>query len=139
LAELGADALLQAVDSIADGTVTRTAQDHEASTYAHMLDRDLSPMDFAKSALSLHNQVRGLIPWPCAVADIKDNHLKVYRTEVLGETAASAGSVVAANKHGIDMACGDGKILRLLEVQAEGGKRMAAGAYLAGHPMEADV
>lgn len=139
LAELGADALLQAVDSIADGTVTRTAQDHEASTYAHMLDRDLSPMDFAKSALSLHNQVRGLIPWPCAVADIKDNHLKVYRTEVLGETAASAGSVIAANKHGIDMACGDGKILRLLEVQAEGGKRMAAGAYLAGHPMEADV
>ena len=139
LAELGAGALLQAVDSIADGTVRRTPQVHEASTYAPMLSRELSPMDFTKPALTLHDQVRGLIPWPCATADIKGSHLKVYRTEVSGDTAAPAGSVIAADKHGIDVACGDGKVLRLLEVQAEGGKRMAAGAYLAGHPMETDL
>ena len=139
LAVLGADALLQAVDSIADGTVSRTPQAHEASTYAPMLDRDLSPMDFTKPARTLHDQVRGLIPWPCATAEIKGNHLKIYRTQVLGDTTAPAGSVVTADKRGIDIACGDGKLLRLLEVQAEGGKRMESRAYLAGHPMETDV
>ena len=51
------------------------------------------------------------------------------------ETAAAPGSVVEANKKGIAIACGDGKLLRILELQAQGGKRMAAAAYLAGHPI----
>ena len=139
LAELGGAALVEAVESIAQGTAERTPQDHAAATYAPMLDRELSPMDFTRDALTLHNQVRGLIPWPCAAADVKGNYLKVYRTELAGETAAAPGSVVAADKKGIALACGDGRIRRLLEVQAQGGKRMAAGAYLAGHPIKADV
>ena len=94
---------------------------------------------FTKPALELHNQVRGLIPWPCANATIHGVTLKVHRTAVGEETTAPAGSVVEANKRGIAIACGDGKVLRLLEVQADGGKRMAASAYLAGHPMECDV
>ena len=135
LALLGADALVQAVSDLKDGTATRTPQDHTQFTYAPMLDKTMSPMDFTKPAQQLHDQVRGLIPWPCATAELNGAAVKVYRTAVGEETAAAPGSVVEANKKGIAIACGDGKLLRILELQAQGGKRMAAAAYLAGHPI----
>ena len=139
LAELGAEALHEAIGQIERGTVTRTAQDHAAHTYAPMLDRSLSPLDFHKPAQQLHDQVRGLIPWPCAVMTLDGKPVKVYRTAVGGDTAAAPGRITAAGKSGIDVACGDGKVLRILEVQAEGGKRMTAANYLCGHPVQVDV
>ena len=117
------------------GTVTRTAQDHAAHTYAPMLDKSLSPMDFSRSAQQLHDQVRGLVPWPSASMVLAGKPVKVHRTAVGGETSAPAGSVVEADKNGLAIACGDGRLLRVLELQGEGGKRMAAADYLRGHPV----
>ena len=139
LAELGAEALSEAVCRLQDGTATRTPQDHSAFTYAPMLDRSLSPLDFTKPARQLHDQVRGLIPWPCAVMTLDGKMVKVYRTAVGGDTAAAPGKILAAGKNGIDIACGDGKALRILELQAEGGKRMTAANYLCGHPVQVDA
>ena len=139
LAALGADALAEAVEQLQSGTAVRTPQDHSAYTYAPMLDRSLSPMDFTRSARHLHDQVRGLVPWPCASMTLDGKTVKVYRTAVGGETALAAGKILAAGKNGIDIACGDGKTLRILEVQAEGGKRMAAADYLRGHPVQVDA
>lgn len=139
LAELGAEALSEAVCRLQDGTATRTPQDHSAFTYAPMLDRSLSPLDFTKPARQLHDQVRGLIPWPCAVMTLDGKMVKVYRTAVGGDTAAAPGKILAAGKNGIDIACGDGKALRILELQAEGGKRMTAANYLCGHPVQVDT
>ena len=139
LAELGADALAQAVAQLQSGTAVRTPQDHSAYTYAPMLDRSLSPLDFTKPARQLHDQVRGLIPWPCAVMTLDGKMVKVYRTAVGGDTAAAPGKILAAGKNGIDIACGDGKTLRILELQAEGGKRMTAANYLCGHPVQVDA
>ncbi len=136
LAELGAKALLEAVDAIGNGTVQRTPQDHSAMTYAPMLDKSLSPMDFTKSAQTLHDQVRGLIPWPCATMELQGAALKVYATRVGEETDAPAGTIAVATKKAIAMACGDGKLLHILEVQPEGGKRMPMASYLAGHPVK---
>ena len=121
-----------------DGTATRTPQDHTAFTYAPMLDRSLSPLDFHKPAQQLHDQVRGLIPWPCATTDvISGEPMKLYAAEETGaDTSAQPGTIVAAGKAGIDIACGDGKVLRLTELQAQGGKRMTAAAYLLGHPIQ---
>ena len=135
LAELGAKTLVEVVADMSRGTVTRTPQDHSRSTYAPMLDKTLSPMDFKRSAQALHNQVRGLIPWPCATMDLQGKTVKVFRTQVGEETSAAPGTVVAADKKGIAVACGDGRVLRITELQPEGGKRMAAAAYLAGHPI----
>lgn len=70
LALLGADALEEAVAQLANGTAARTPQDHSAFTYAPMLSKELSPMDWNKPAQKLHNQVRGLIPWPCASTEL---------------------------------------------------------------------
>ena len=135
LAELGAKTLVDVVADMGRGTVARTPQDHSRSTYAPMLDKTLSPMDFKRSAQALHNQVRGLIPWPCATMDLQGKTVKVFRTQVGEETSAAPGTVVAADKKGIAVACGDGRVLRITELQPEGGKRMAAAAYLAGHPI----
>ena len=135
LAELGAKTLVDVVADMGRGNVARTPQDHSRSTYAPMLDKTLSPMDFTRSAQALHNQVRGLIPWPCATMDLQGKTVKVFRTQIGEETAAAPGTIVAADKKGIAVACGDGRTLRVTELQPEGGKRMAAAAYLAGHPI----
>ena len=139
LAALGADALAEAVERLHDGTAVRLPQDHSAYTYAPMLDRSLSPLDFSKSARQLHDQVRGLIPWPCASMTLAGKNVKVYRTAVGGETALAAGKIAEAGKQGRAIACGDGRLLCILELQAEGGKRMAAADYLRGHPVQVDV
>lgn len=136
LAALGADALAEAVERLHDGTAVRLPQDHSAYTYAPMLDRSLSPLDFSKSARQLHDQVRGLIPWPCASMTLDGKNVKIYRTAVGGETALVAGKIAEAGKQGLAIACGDGRLLRILELQAEGGKRMAAADYLRGHPVQ---
>ena len=70
LAELGAEALSKTVQALADGTASRTPQDHERHTYAPMLGKELSPVDWTRSAHEISCQVRGLIPWPCAVTDV---------------------------------------------------------------------
>ena len=139
LAALGADALAEAVEQLQSGTAVRTPQDHSAYTYAPMLDRSLSPMDFTRSARHLHDQVRGLVPWPCASMTLDGKTVKVYRTAVGGETALAAGKIAEAGKQGPAVACGDGRLLRILELQAEGGKRMAAADYLRGHPVQVDA
>lgn len=138
LAELGAEALSEAVRALAEGTASRTPQNHERHTCAPMLGRELSPVDWTRSAHEISCQVRGLIPWPCASTDvISGEEMKLYAVlETGGETAAKPGSVVASGKRGIDIACGDGKVLRVTELQAKGGKRMSAAAYLLGHPIQ---
>ena len=139
LALLGAQALAETVELLQTGKAVRTPQDHSAQTYAPMLSKALSPMDWNRPALALHNQVRGLIPWPCASTVLGGKQVKVFRTELGGKTAAAPGTVVAAGKQGIEVACGDGQILRITQLQAEGGKRMAAADYLRGHSVQVGV
>ncbi len=137
---LGADLLSEAIGQIRAGTATRTPQDPTAVTYAPMLTKELSPMDWGRPARELHDQVRGLQPWPVATADLRGTVFKIYRTAVLEETTDRVpGTILRADKHGIRVACGAGSVLCISELQVQGGKRMAAGAYLLGHPMEPDA
>ena len=138
LAELGAEALSETVTALQNGTAARTPQDDEKQTYASMLSKEMSPIDWTRSAHAISCQVRGLIPWPCATTDvISGDAIKLYAvTETGEETKAHPGVIVAAGKDGIDIACGDGKILRVTELQAQGSQRMTAGAYLLGHPIQ---
>ena len=71
LAELGAGALSDAIRALADGTATRTPQDETQQSYASMLSRDMSPIDWGRSARAISCQVRGLIPWPCATTELQ--------------------------------------------------------------------
>lgn len=136
LAVLGAELLVNVVADIAAGTATRTPQEHGKATLAPMLSRELSPMDWSRPARALHNQVRGLVPWPAAVTELGGNRCKVFSASVLGATTSAApGTILAAGKEGIQVACGEGTVLRIDELQADGGKRMKAADYLRGHPI----
>lgn len=136
LAVLGAELLVNVVADIAAGTATRTPQEHGKATLAPMLSRELSPMDWSRPARALHNQVRGLVPWPAAVTELGGNRCKVFSASVLGATTSAApGTILAAGKEGIQVACGGGTVLRIDELQADGGKRMKAADYLRGHPI----
>ena len=136
LAELGAEALAEAVESLKNGTASRTPQDGSKQTYASMLSKEMSPIDWSRSAHAIDCQVRGLIPWPCASTELACQRFKVYRTAPGGVTDKAPGTILAAGKMGIEVACGDGKSLCITELQAEGGKHMAASAYLLGHPIQ---
>jgi methionyl-tRNA formyltransferase len=136
LARLGADLLVKTVEDIRDGTAVRTPQEEDKVTLAPMLSRALSPMDFTRPARALHDQVRGLIPWPAAVTELNGIRCKIFATTVLDETTGKApGTVLQADKKGLKLACGEGTVLQIDQLQADGGKRMLAPDYLRGHPI----
>ena len=135
LAKLGGELLVATIPHLQDGTASRTPQDESVFTYAPMLTKAMSPVDWNCSAAAIHNQIRGLQPWPCAVAEIDGRLCKLFRAEIGGETKAVPGTILRADKQGIEVACGDGRSLRILELQGEGGKRMNAASYLNGHPI----
>ena len=136
LAVLGAELLDKTLRAIENGTANRTPQDHSKATYAPMLDKTMTPMDFTKSAQALHNHVRGMNPWPVATMELQGKRFKVYETAVLDElTDAAPGTVLQLTKKGLKMACGQG-VIEIRTLQAEGGKRMAAPDYFRGHPLE---
>ncbi|HIY15820.1 MAG TPA: methionyl-tRNA formyltransferase [Candidatus Intestinimonas stercorigallinarum] len=138
LAELGGGLLVEAVEQIAKGVATRTPQLEADATYAPMLGRELSPMDWSKDGQTLHDQVRGLLPWPCATAEFGGVRCKVFSTAVLdGTTDLAPGTVAEAGKDGIVMACGGGTLLRVKELQPDGKKRMAAADFLRGRSLTA--
>ena len=133
LAADGAELLSRTLEGLLRGEITPMPQPNEGACYAAMLDKSMSPVCWDKSALALHNQVRGLNPWPVATCRLEDKTLKLYRTTLGGSTSASAGTVVAASP--LTVACGDGNTLVIEELQAEGSRRMASADYLRGHPI----
>lgn len=136
LAVMGAVLLRETVEAIATGSAVRKPQEADQVTFAPMLSRELSPLDFEKPALVLHNQVRGLNPWPGATAELGGARCKIWKTAVLTEeTDQVPGTVLEAGKAGIIIACGGGTRLQIMELQGEGKRRMAAADYLRGNPI----
>lgn len=136
LADMGAKLLVDTVAALEAGKVQPIPQNEAQATRAPMLSKELSPLNWVRTARQLHDQVRGLYPWPAATAILDGIRCKVLRTEITGETTGSApGIVVQADKKGLRVACGDGRILDILELQPDGKKPMAAPAFLLGHPI----
>lgn len=136
LAEMGADLLVDTVAALEAGTVKPVPQEEALATHAPMLSRDQSPMDWSRTARQLHDQVRGLYPWPAATALLDGVRCKVLRTALSGEaTGKVPGAVLQGDKKGLKIACGGGGVLEVLELQPDGKKAMAASAFLLGHPV----
>lgn len=137
LAPMGAELLIKTVRAIEAGTAPRTPQDHDMATFAPPLTRDESPVDWTKGPDAVLKHIYGMQPWPGATAELGGTAFKLFRAEKTDTVSAGPpGTVLAANKNGIEVVCGGGRTLRVTELQAAGGRRMAAGAYLLGHPME---
>ncbi|MBO4866486.1 MAG: methionyl-tRNA formyltransferase [Ruminococcus sp.] len=133
LADMGADLIVETLEKLKKGEITPVPQNEEEATYAPMLTKELSPIDFTKTAREVHKQICGLSDWPCATTLINGKRLKVYHSEIVdGNSDKPAGTVVKAKD--LTVACGEG-LIRFTEIQAEGSKRMATAAYLRGKPI----
>ena len=137
LAAIGAPLLSDTLHAIEAGTATRTPQDPSMATLAPMLSKELSPIDWTKSVRHIVDQVRGLDPWPVATAELNGRHFKIYGAQPApGHTDKAPGTPVSLTKQGLTVACGNGELVLLTQLQAPGGKRMAAPDYFRGHPIE---
>lgn len=127
---IGADCLEQTIKLFESGKpVPREVQDDAKSSYAPMLDKELSKLDFTKSARELHNLIRGVSPWPVAHTVFRGKLLKVHKARIAYDFTGKAGTILDEKR--MIVGCGDGAI-ELLEVQAEGAKRLPASDFMNG-------
>ncbi len=135
LAVLGADLLSKTLTRFAAGPVKGMPQDASGVSFAPMLDKSMSPIDFTKTAQQVHDHVRGLHPWPVATMVLDGKTFKVHATRI-AEGSGKPGEILGLTKTGLKIACGEGAV-EIISLQAEGGKRMAAPDYFRGHPLKA--
>jgi methionyl-tRNA formyltransferase len=135
LSQIGSEALLEALDLIESGNVKPQKQPEGDFGYAKMITKELCPIDWNKSASEIHNQVRGLQTWPVATTTVSSKTIKIHKTCKTDIKGNNAGEIVDNNKRLI-VSCGDGKCLEILELQAEGKKKMSARDFLAGNRIE---
>ena len=135
LSVLGAELLIETLDGLEAGTLQRTPQMGE-STYVGMLKKSMGEIVWSRSAAEIERLIRGCSPWPSAYTHRGGRLLKIWRAEVLPGTAAGGepGTVKEVLPDSFSVFTGEG-VLRVLEVQPEGKKRMDAGAYLRGYPL----
>ena len=132
LSRMGAELLEETLRRLEEGTLERAPQDEAGMTYDPMLNKEMGTGDFALSAREMKGRINGLNPWPCVSVPFGEGRLKLLRA-ALAEGKGDPGEVLAADaKSGLILACGEGAV-RILELQAPGGKKMKAEDYLRGH------
>ena len=132
LADLGARLIVEALDGRA---LTPRVQPDVGVTYAAKIAKGEAPLDWRCSAVELERQVRAFNPFPGATAGCGGQAVKIWAASAEAGCAAP-GVVVAAGREGIVVGCGTG-LLRLVEIQKAGGKRLSAGNFMAGTPLKA--
>lgn len=137
LAVIGAELLLDTLKLIEQGNAPRTPQNDEESSYAPMLTKELCPIDFNKNAKLVHNQIRGLSTWPCAVTMLDGKRIKVYNSEVVNGYKGKPGELLDNKK--FIVACGDNTAIRFTSVQYEGSKRMNSEDFLRGKQVSTGI
>ncbi len=132
LTVIGADLLVKTLKAIENNEINPIKQDDSKSTHAAMLDKTMSPVDWSKSAFEIHNQIRGLDPWPVAQTTLNGKNLKLFRSYIDDSLGSGKAGEAVALKKGLGIFCGDGKAVVITEVQYEGKKRMNAADFLRG-------
>ena len=145
LAAVGADLLVATVRDIAGGRVREQPQDHARATYAPRLTREDGRIDWNRPAKTIHDLVRGLRPWPPAFAFLDGSRYLIRRTEPVPPSssgrlpAPSPGAIVEARGDRLQVACGAGTVLSILEIQSEGGRAQSTRDFLAGRRIGSDA
>lgn len=135
LSEMGASLITQTLEKLQQGEITPEKQDDSQSNYAPMLTKELCKIDWSKSAQEIHNQVRGLNPWPVAVATVNGKRVKIYSTQLCNKNG-TAGKVISLDP--LTVACGENSVI-ISELQPEGKKRMNAQDYVRGYRLTTDT
>ena len=132
LAQLGPDALLQALRNLPQLQQQAQPQDDALATYAEKLHKDEALLDFNKSAAALEREIRAFNPWPVSYLNLVQGTVKVWQANVSASNEGkAAGTVVSADKHGIRIACTEGALV-ITQLQPPGKKAMSAADFLNG-------
>ena len=132
LAQLGPDALLQALQNLPQLQQQAQPQDEAFATYAEKLHKDEALLDFNKSAAALEREIRAFNPWPVSYLNLVQGTVKVWQASVsVSHEGKAAGTVVSADKHGIRIACTEGALV-ITQLQPPGKKAMSAADFLNG-------
>jgi methionyl-tRNA formyltransferase len=133
LSVLGAQVLRDTLRCVEDGTLIRTPQDEAQATHYPMLKKEHGLIDFHKTPAQIHNLVRGVSPWPGAYATMGEEVYKIWRVAPkAGAQECEPGTVLCADdQKGLVVQCTGGAV-EVLQMQAPGGRRMDACAFLRG-------
>src|SRR6478736_2163082 len=138
LAQLGAELLVETIPAYAAGTIQPRLQQHELATHVAKIKKEDGRIDWSQSARAIWNRIRAFTPWPGAFTYLPGAAqpvlLKLWQAEVVAQNG-TAGEVLAADKAGILVGCGEGS-LQITALQREGGRRLTAAEFLAGHPVK---
>ena len=133
---MGGPLILETLKQIEAGTAPKIKQDDSLSCYASMLDKEMGCIDWNKDAASIERLIRGLNSWPSAYTFWNEKTLKIWDSEVVEcSDEGENGTVIAKDKISFTVKCGE-NALKILEVQLQGKKRMAAQAFLVGNQVE---
>ena len=133
----GAELIAEVLKKLSGG-IERISQDSSLAIYAPKIQRDMEKIDWKKSAFDIHNLIRGLNPWPGAYTILEEESLKIWMSEIvsLEGISASPGTIINVDQDcGIDIQTGQG-VIRLIELQQPGKKRMASKDFLKGKALQ---
>jgi methionyl-tRNA formyltransferase len=146
LADVAADLLVRTLPKYLDGEITPVEQDHAVASYVPKLTKDDGVLTFDRPVVQVKDHIRAMSPWPLASAKWMSPSgreplpLILHRAVVVEGEVPPAGTapglVLRAHKDGIDVACADG-VLRVVRLQAPGGKPMSVREFLNGRPITA--
>lgn len=131
----GGNLLIETIEGVANGTIKGIKQEGE-TCYAKMLSKNTGKISWDKSAIEIHNLIRGLNPWPIAHTTYKDDNMKIYESEVLNENSnKEPGTILSVNKTGMKVSCNEG-VLLIKKVQFPNGKPLTIEQYINGKDIE---
>lgn len=136
LSVMGAKLIVDTLSALEKGELTPQKQDDSRSCYASMLTKELCRIDWTQDAQTIHNKIRGLSPWPVAVAVMEGKRIKIHRSSLsaMQNESAKCGEVISVSP--LTIKCDGNSAVELIEIQAEGKKRMKSEDYLRGHKVE---
>jgi methionyl-tRNA formyltransferase len=139
LSQAGAQLFMETLEIIDKRDYRLVEQNEDEVVYAPKMKKEIGLIDWNTPAVNIHNQIKGVMPWPGAFTSYRNRLLKIFQAKVLPifpSHKPSVGEVIRADKHGIVVACLRG-FLEIKELQLESGKRMSAESFVIGHKLAA--
>ncbi|MCR1876099.1 methionyl-tRNA formyltransferase [Paraclostridium bifermentans] len=135
----GAKVLKETIDLIEKGEAPREKQSNEDTCYSPIMNKSLGNIDWKKSAIDIHNLVRGINPWPSAYTTYEGQTMKIWKTKVIDKNSdKDPGTIISVDKEGINVSTSEG-ILQIKEIQMAGKKRMEVPEYIKGNNINTDI